>query len=269
MAIGSGWTLRTPGEGPLLTPTAPALRRRRLVGRGCRRRRPAPRLVPDVVELHGGRCVPGDDLDPALGRHGLAGTARPRRLAGLRCHRVVVPDRPLVPHDDHRLRRRPRHRVDVVRGPLVGRAGALPASRARSPACPARHRGRAWRPRTGSDPQVHELAGGAWTPVHLAGLGLGSSARLADVDCTAPGECVVVGDAGYVDGVIQGAARHAGRRHVDVDGPSRCRRDRRRLLVGRRLRRGGVGERRATSRRGTGRRGAGSRTRRASTDRPA
>ena len=52
-------------------------------------------------------------------------------------------------------------------------------------------------------PQAFRLSGGAWSPVDLAGLGLGAGASVEDVDCAAPGECAVVGRTGYVDSVPQ------------------------------------------------------------------
>ena len=47
------------------------------------------------------------------------------------------------------------------------------------------------------DPQLHRLSGAAWSPVSLTGLDLSSLGELTDVDCTAPGECVVVGRKDY------------------------------------------------------------------------
>jgi hypothetical protein len=53
-------------------------------------------------------------------------------------------------------------------------------------------------------PQAFRLTGGAWAPLDLAPLGLGRSAQLDDVDCAAPGECALVGSNGWVDDRPQG-----------------------------------------------------------------
>jgi hypothetical protein len=48
-------------------------------------------------------------------------------------------------------------------------------------------------------PLVFRLAGGAWTPVDISALGLGNLADVADVDCAAPGECALVGRTDFTD----------------------------------------------------------------------
>jgi hypothetical protein len=48
-------------------------------------------------------------------------------------------------------------------------------------------------------PQAFRLAGEVWSPLDLRPLELPTIANVADVDCAAPDECVLVGTSGYVD----------------------------------------------------------------------
>ena len=48
-------------------------------------------------------------------------------------------------------------------------------------------------------PQAFRLSAGAWSPIDLAELGLGSSASVDDVSCVAADACAVVGTTGYDD----------------------------------------------------------------------
>jgi hypothetical protein len=77
-------------------------------------------------------------------------------------------------------------------------------------------------------PHAFRLAGDAWSPLDLEGLGLDASASVEDVACATPSECAVVGTSGYVDGRPQGllavlsggtwsAAERAGVSAIDVD----------------------------------------------------
>ena len=47
------------------------------------------------------------------------------------------------------------------------------------------------------DPQLYRLSGSTWASVPLTGLDLDSLGDLADIECTGPGECVVVGRQGF------------------------------------------------------------------------
>ena len=121
VAVGAGWTLRTPSEGPLLTPTV-----QRFDGEAWVADDAGDRILSHVSCAGGTSCMAagsdlGTDVDAAPRRRRLDRAARRdgpdgrRRLGAVVRHRLVVPA-----HDDE-LQRRGRSGVGVVGRLVVGR----------------------------------------------------------------------------------------------------------------------------------------------------
>ena len=204
VAVGTGWTLRTPDQGPLLTPNA---------------------------QRYDGEGWSAEDAGAAILSHVSCGSPTSCMAAGSDLGSVWTRHR-----DGDGWRTLP-----TVTGPLVGGLSGLSCPTASWCLMTTSSYsgggdqawtwtgGSTWTPiavlpdRTGSvtavscvapgecvavsnwiGPAAHRLAGGAWTPVPLDGLDLSGIARFDDVACTATDECVVAGHAGYADSRVQG-----------------------------------------------------------------
>jgi hypothetical protein len=200
VAVGSGWTLRTPAEGPLLTQTLQRLDGDAWVaeeaGDAELRHVSCPTTTSCMVagsdlgrfwSWHSDgttwRQLPEVDDMPVLG---VSGLSCPTATWCLLTTYGVIGDRSWVWSGGDGWVEHARFPENS--GSTVGVSCPAPDD------CVAVSN---W-----IGPQAFRLTDGAWSPLALPSLG--SGARADDVDCAAPGECAVVGSAGYVDNRPEG-----------------------------------------------------------------
>jgi hypothetical protein len=204
VTVGSGWTLRTPAEGPLLTPTL-----QRFDGDSW--------AVEDAgdADLRHVSCptatscmAAGSDLGAFWSRHWDGTTWRelprvtdPRAggVTGLSCPTAawcLLTTTQYTGSGDVGW--------EWTGGDTWAELAALPnlSGTTTGLSCPVP--GDCVTVANWIGPQAFRLTGGAWSPIDLAGLDLDDLASFEDVDCAAPGECAVVGTSGYVDSRPQG-----------------------------------------------------------------
>jgi len=200
VAVGAGWTLRPPAQGPQLTPTV-----QRFDGDGWSAEDAGDLALRHVSCATASSCmVAGSELGSFWSRHGDGDTWRELpRVTSLRAGDVAGLS---CPSATWCLLATTRYGGggDVswvwTGGDAWTELAALPPNSGTTTgvSCPAPDDCVVVTNWIG--PRVFRLVGGAWTPVDIAALGLDNLANVQDVDCAAPDECALVGTNGYVDG---------------------------------------------------------------------
>jgi hypothetical protein len=204
VAVGSGWTLRAPAEGPLLTPTL-----QRFDGESWTAEDAGDDDLRHVSCPTASSCMAaGSDLGSFWSRHWDGTTWRELpRVTDLRAGGVTGLSCPttawcLLTTTQYT------GGGDLAwvwtGGDAWAELAALPnlSGTTTGLSCPVP--GDCVAVANWIGPQAFRLSGGTWSPIDLAGLGLDNLANVEDVDCAAPGECAVVGLSGYVDSRPQG-----------------------------------------------------------------
>lgn len=204
VAVGSAWTLRTPAEGPLVTPTL-----QRFDGDAWTVEQAGDVDLRHVDCPSPSSCMAtGSDLGSTWSRH-WDGTAW-QALATISDHRasgvtgLSCPTTTWCLATTTAFNGGPDIAWVWTGGAAWTELGLLPDRSGTTAGLSCTAPGACVAVSNWIGPQAHQLGGTTWTPLPLDGLGLGASSSFEDVACTAPGECVAVGRAGYVDDAPQG-----------------------------------------------------------------